>query len=77
MMFMSFSLIVAVIIIIVAVTVPTALLQDGGEAERVHPPHHELPCVGCKVVGTHVCVLGLEGELSVHAVLCRTRRDLV
>jgi hypothetical protein len=58
-------------------TVPTALLQDGGEAESVHPLHHELASVRREVVRTHVRVFCLEGELAVHTVLRRAGRDLV
>jgi hypothetical protein len=68
---------VIVIIISAAVTVPTALLQDGGEAESVHPLHHKLSSVCRKVVRSHVSVLCLEGELAVHTVLRRAGRDLV
>jgi hypothetical protein len=52
-------------------SVPTALLQDGGKAKRIHPLHHELSRVSREVVSAHVCVLGLESELAVHTVLCR------
>jgi len=51
-------------------SVPTALLQDGGKAKRIHPLHHELSCVSREVVGAHVCVLCLESKLAVHTVLC-------
>ncbi len=50
------------------------LLQDGSQAQRVHPLRH-VPLVVCgEVVSPHVVVLRLERELLQHAVLLWVHR---
>ncbi len=47
------------------------VLQDGGQAEGVHPLNHALLSLGREVISPHVVMLGLKGELSVDAVVLR------
>lgn len=45
------------------------ILQKSRQSQRVHPLIHDLATVGREMVGPHVRVLGLEGELPVDFVL--------